>query len=789
MRMNLPAGIALVLCLASASAYELPVADAPAGAEVYIVTFEAPGALNYAGGVSGLRNTARVIRSREMNAGANPDVMAYRDHLDGILDSHASQFTAALNRSVQPLLRYTVRTTGMAVLLTEAEAQHVARMPGVAEVRRDVMYELDTDAGPQWIGANAIWDGTATPGALPNKGEGVLVGVLDTGVNMDHPSFSDSPEDGYSYVNPFGNGVFLGDCDQVTFVCNAKLVGAHDFADSPMTAEADGPEDNNGHGSHTASTAAGNTIAGPIPVSGGSFPAPSVSGVAPHANLITYDVCFETCPGASIIGGIDQALLDGVDILNFSISGGLSPWTDADRGFLDLTANGTLVNASAGNTDANPDPIARVNHRGPWVNTVANQTHNRIAQNDVSAIGGPAHLQDMYGQMGGANLFGGMDVTEVGVFAGNYGDGQNFDGCDAWTGQYMTSFADQLVLISRGACNFSVKIDNAAAAGAEAVLVYNNAGEIPIAMGSIESTTIPALMIGLTDGTELANYLTNNPGTMVTMEAMTQRVIDNDIASFINPGSLRGPNNTFSVTKPDIGGPGTNVLAASADVTGTHPQYAFLSGTSMSSPHAAGASALLKSIHPDWSPTQIKSALMMTARQGFDELGAPATPDIEGSGTADLGKAALAGLTMDETFNDYLAANPAMGGDPATLNLPSMRANSCNGVCEWTRTVCNALDTETSWAVNHSAPNGYAVSVSHDNFSLLPDGLVSKTGFESMEGPTSYCQPFTVTVTVNDPGLVTAGQRIFDTITLVEQGAQSPDLKLTLAFLPTGVAP
>jgi len=624
------------------------------------------------------------------------------------------------------------------------------------------------------------------------------VGVLDTGVNMDHPSFSDTPEDGHTFVNPFGDGVFVGACtnggavDGVDFICNNKLVGAWDFVDTPISAESDGPEDNHGHGSHTASTAAGNTISGPIPVSGGMFPAPSISGVAPHANLITYDVCFEDCPGSAIAAAIDQALLDGVDILNFSISGGSSPWNDADRGFLDLTDNGTLVNASAGNTTATvPDPVGNVNHRGPWVNTVANQTHNRAAWNDVSAIGGPENLQNMYGQVGGANLFGGMDVTDVGVWAGNYGDGQNFDGCDTWTGQYAADFTDQIVLISRGTCNFSVKIDNAAAVGASAALIFNHLGEIPSAMGGIEATTIPSLMIGLTNGTELATYLTDFPGTMVTMEAATQRVVDDDIGNFINPGSLRGPNSTFGVTKPDIGGPGTNILAAYSDVIGMPPPqpYAFLSGTSMSSPHAAGAAALLKSVHPDWSPAEIKSAMMMTAMQGFNEIGAPATPDIEGSGTIDLSKAARVGFVMDETFDNYLAANPAMGGDPATLNLPSLRANSCNGICEWTRTVCSALDVESSWEINPSTPNGFAVSVSADDFTLLAEGVLSKLGFEASDKADSECTTLTVIVTINDMALVTAGELIFDVISFTEHSALSPDLKWTVSFLPTGIAP
>lgn len=792
MRNILLTGIFAMLPVSPAVAYEIPGADAPNGAEVHIVMVAETGALKYQGGIPDLADTSKIIRKRKKNAGADPDVRAYRAHLDDVLDTYRTRFEAALGRSLTPLLRYTVRQVGMAVLLTESEAQDLKNMPGVTEVRKDQLYELDTDAGPQWIGAEAIWSGTGTPDSMANFGEGVVVGVLDTGVNMDHPSFSDSPEDGHIYVNPFGAGNFIGDCD-ATFVCNDKLIGVYDFVDA-FTTENDGPEDGNGHGSHTASTAAGNFISGPFTDggSGNPFDAPGISGVARHANLITYDVCFNNCPGMALLAGIDQALLDGVDVINYSISGGNNPWNDLDRGFLDLVANGTVVNASAGNTSQPiPDPVGNVAHRGPWVNTVANQTHNRVNSNAVSAVGGPAELQDMYGLLGVLDAFGGMDVTEIGVYAGNIGDGGNFEGCLAWTGQYAADFTDRVLLVSRGSCDFADKINFADDANAAAVLVFNNQSVLPTVMGGIGGTTIPSLMIGQTDGENLRDHISDNLDTiMVTMSGTAERTLIDNAGSFINPSSLRGPNEDFDVTKPDIGGPGTNVFAAFSDAFEPNP-YAFLTGTSMSSPHAAGASALLKSIHPDWTPPEIKSALMMTARRGFDEAGNPATPDHEGSGTINLGKAALAGLVMHETLDNFLAADPAEGGDPGTLNLPSMRANDCNGTCEWTRTVCSALDSDSDWAINTPSPGGYVVTASPDNFSLLlpPSEALHKDGFEDLVSPASTCQTFTVSVEVTEGALVAAGELIFDEITLSESAAQSPDLRMTITFLPTGVAP
>lgn len=774
-----------------AVAYQLPHQDGPAGAEVYILTFEEPGALRYKGEIDGLKDTSLIFDGKTKNAAVNPDIKAYRDHLDTLLDSYTDQLAGSLGRSVQPLLRYNVRSTGMAVLLTAAEAQHISQMSGVIEVRKDVMYELDTDAGPQWIGADHIWDGSSVPGGAPTFGAGVVIGVLDTGVNMDHPSFSESPEDGHTYVNPYGDGVYLGDCtngrapDGPQYLCNNKLVGAWDFAD-PF-GEADGPEDSNGHGSHTASTAGGNFMSGPF-IDGGTgntFDAMSMSGVARHANLITYDVCVATCPGASIQGAMDQAILDGVDVVNFSISGGLSPWNDNDRGKLDLFGNGTLVNASAGNLPAgDTDPTGDVGHRGPWIMTVANQSHNRVNSNPVSVVGVRGALIDMYGLLGVQNNFAG-DLQAVAIYAGDV-DAGNFEGCNAWPGG--NEFSGAIALISRGSCNFSVKIDNAAAAGAVGVLVFNNASIIPIVMGGIESTTIPSLMLGQTDGEALRDHLGLNPGAMVLMEAVPEYALFDEFGSIINSSSLRGPNN-FDVTKPDVGGPGTNIFAAYADNIGPAPQFAFLSGTSMSSPHSAGASALVMAVHPDWSPAEVKSAMMMTARTGLDEAGNPGNPDIDGSGTLDLEKAALSGLIMNETFDNMLAANPATGGDPATLNLPSMRSGDCNGTCTWTRTVCSALDAESLWTITAPPPNGYTVSPSTSGFLLAPSGMLQKTGFEDGEAGGSYCRTFSVLVEINDMSLVTAGEMVFDQITLTEGGAQSPTLKMTISFLPTGVVP
>jgi subtilisin family serine protease len=175
----------------------------------------------------------------------------------------------------------------------------------------------------------------------------------------------------------------------------------------------------------------------------------------------------------------------------------------------------------------------------------------------------------------------------------------------------------------------------------------------------------------------------------------------------LNAGSLRGPNNTFDVTKPDITGPGTNIYDAYVA-----PQlFAFLTGTSMSGPHVAGGAALVRAVRPTWTPMEVHSALMMTANrdQWQPDVITPATPDDVGTGMIDLSKAALAGFVMNETFARFNAANPATGGNPRTLNLASMRNTSCVDRCVFNRTIRNTVTAPTSWTATVTAPAGYSI--------------------------------------------------------------------------------
>ncbi|MBN1656908.1 MAG: S8 family serine peptidase, partial [Anaerolineae bacterium] len=426
-------------------------------AGVYIVRFEGASLASYEGGIPGLEATSPAVTGEAKLDVKSPASVAYLDYL---ANRHA-QFIAAmertLDRSVEVLFRYDAVLNGMAVRMTGQEAAQVAALPGIVDVQIETIEYPDTDVGPTWIGAPGIWDGSAVPGGIGTEGEGVIVGVIDTGINHDHPSFADVGGDGYDHTNPWGSGTYVGYCvtDDPNF-CNDKLIGAWNFA-------GDGPEDTDGHGSHTSSTAAGNHITATITTPSGYVVESPISGVAPHANIIMYDACITSCPGSALLASAQQALLDGVDAINYSISGGNNPYGDSvELAFLDLNTAGVFVSTSAGN--AGPG-AATVAHRSAWVSTVAAATHNRLYSNAlVNMTGGGTPPADIDGQ----SISTGVGPAPI-VYAGDYGDplcGSPF-APGTWT--------NEIVVCDRGTYGRVEKGANVLAGGADGYVLANDA--------------------------------------------------------------------------------------------------------------------------------------------------------------------------------------------------------------------------------------------------------------------------------------------------------------------------
>jgi hypothetical protein len=196
--------------------------------------------------------------------------------------------------------------------------------------------------------------------------------------------------------------------------------------------------------------------------------------------------------------------------------------------------------------------------------------------------------------------------------------------------------------------------------------------------------------------------------------------------------SSRGPNKPVpSVIKPDVTAPGVDVLAAWMTTNpASPPEYNVISGTSMSSPHSAGAAALVRALHPDWTPAEVQSAIMSTGETSGvvkEDSTTPADPFDIGGGRVDLTKAGLAGFVLNETTANYLAANPVEGGDPSTLNIASLGNAECVGNCTWTRTIRSTLASDATWSVRTSAPRGVKLSVKPNRFTLAPGATVTLT--------------------------------------------------------------
>ena len=615
---------------------------------------------------------------------------------------HIQAMNRALGHELNVSHYFLVTHSGIAVRLTPEEAQAVRGLPGIKSVERERMYHTTTFRSPEFIGANQIWDGTAVPGGVGTKGEGIIIAMLDTGLDPTHPSFANDADCGHGTTEP------------------NKLVSVLDCSSTDPGGLCNGPDptDNVDHGTHTSSTSGGNTVgtdATPPPFL-------QISGVAPCASIRSYKVCpTNNCPDADIEAGIDSVLIHGdCKLLSFSISGGTDPWNDNDRDFLDVVDSGVLVAAAAGNTSAGvPDPVGQVNHLGPWVLTVAASTKDQEFASILSASGPgspPPETQNIPMNKGSASPDGvALDDFPIRHFTGQ---DINFEGCNGQPPFPANFFSGATALIRRGNCTFTEKITNAFNAGAAMVVIRNNQPGT-ISMDTTGQPNVPAYSISdQTIGDALNAFVDANPNdaTIDFNPQGTVPVQGDVLADF----SLRGPVPApyQDIHKPDITGPGVNIYAAIPINLGG---YGNISGTSMSCPHNSGSAALIRAVHSDWTVSEVKSAMMMTSFNGGtkEDGTTPWDADDVGNGRIDLSKAALAGLVMDETTQHYLDANPNAGGDPKTLNLPHVRNMECTPSCTWTRTVRNTLTSATSWtATGNPITSGFTIDVQPSSFSF-----------------------------------------------------------------------
>ncbi|MGV5002130.1 S8 family serine peptidase [Shewanella xiamenensis] len=744
----------------------IPEPEFAEGEHTYIVRLRDSAVANYQGEIPGFKATSpQHIQSTSQAKGtgktgnvklnaAAPEVKNYVSFLKVKQERFLTSASAAIGTQLEPLTTYQYALNGIAVRMTQAQAIKMAELPEVIYIERERIEQLETDVSQALIGSPKVWDGSAT--GTKAMGEGVVVAIIDSGINSDHASFADIGGDGYDHTNPLGQGIYIGDCKtDFASMCNDKLIGVRSYPEITdiyddekifgATPPAKNGEDYGGHGSHVASTAAGNILLDVPYVDGevgklegdgiaSGLKFAQISGVAPHANIIAYQICrpgdagdkYSGCPTVPILKAIDDAIKDGVDVINFSISGGGNPWNSAtEQGFLAARNAGIFAAVAAGNTRPATATSAAITQspystpkNAPWYTSVANSTHNREVVRELEFNGKTFEFTPGSGPVQTEVIKG------LPVFAGSV-DATNVEGCKVFPAD---AFKDKIAVIKRGTCDFTTKVSGSLAAGAKAVIVYNRDGEgnDRLKMASLETLNIPAVFIGNTDGVALIEAMAANPAVELTLTPTPQAISRE--ADVLSAGSLIGPNATNDVIVPSVAAPGSDIYAAYSDQqfghdkSGTNPaDFTLMSGTSMASPHVAGAGALLKSLHKDWTPDNIRSALMLTATtaQAMKKADAKtvADPFDVGAGRIRVDLAAKAGLVMDESALNYEIANPLLNGDPRKLNVPSMADSRCVNTCTWTRTVTATQDG--SWtAKGQAVTDKLALTVSPESFTL-----------------------------------------------------------------------
>ncbi|MCB8946254.1 MAG: S8 family serine peptidase, partial [Ardenticatenaceae bacterium] len=710
------------------------------GPAIYIVVLQDEPLVAYKGGIDGLAATNPQARGENKLDVDSADSVAYLNYLAQKRGEALAAVSGALGRNAEAIYEYQATLNGFAVELTAAEAAVVAGLPEVKFLERELQFELETDAGPAWIGAPGIWNGTATGGLPGTMGEGIIVGVIDTGIDPWNPSFADVGGDGYDHTNPWGSGTYVGVCDpgdptyDPTFICNDKLIGAWGYP----TVNGGDPRDSDGHGSHTSSTSAGNFVYDTVITTTTQVFTASISGVAPHANVIMYAAC---CAGSALSAARDQAVLDGVNVVNYSIGASVptaNPWSDAEsQQWLNMRDAGIFVATSAGNNGPNDATLFRPGDI-PWLTAVAASTHNRAFLNSLTVSDGVTASITLDGE----SMTGPLSTPAEVVFSSWYTLGGTIDPedarlCGSSSGNPFPpgTFNGEIVVCERGIYGRVEKGQNVAAAGAGGYILAQP-DEFGGGPGSLASDphVLPAVHIDYYEYQDLLNYMANASGTVSGTIAGSILDIDDAHGDILASFSSRGPNSAPllpDILKPQVAAPGRAIWAAYHQGAGGDGTYTYnvIQGTSMASPHVAGAGALLMALHPEWTPSMIESAMATTANTNvFNDDGInQATPFGIGSGRVDLEAAAQAGFVLDVTTAEFQAANPGTGGDPKALNLSSMANADCQNTCSWTRTVSSTQGVAVTWTASVQAPAGMTLTVDPPSFVLPAYGTQSFT--------------------------------------------------------------
>lgn len=740
------AGAALAVALGpnvGISAAPHPRADASASA-LYVVLADAAPLASYAGGSPGFAAThparGRKLDSRSSNA------RAYARHL---VDSHDRVLRAAAVPPAAKRTDYTIAFNGFAANLTAAQADRLAGMPGVRAVWKDEVRAAATTTTPDFLGlsgAAGVW--ATKSGGVGNAGAGIIIGMLDSGIWPENPAFAalPAPRPDEALVDAKWHGTCVpGESGPVT--CSDKIIGARYYTEGQTMIDAEfrSPRDYQGHGTHTASTAAGDNAI-PAIVNGGFVG--TTSGVAPAARIAAYKVLWAAPDGratgstAAIVHAVDHAVADGVDVLNYSVTGSTqSIVTPEEVAFLGAADAGVVVVTAAGNT-GDEVGAGSVMHAAPWTTTVAAGTHDRSSANRV--------------WLGDGTAYTGVGVSPVGAgpaplalgraLALPAADPDLADLCfsSATNGGVPVldpaKAAGRIVLCTRGQNSRLDKSRAVADAGGIGMILANPTDAAPLYP---EFHTVPTSHVNATTGAAIRTYAASAASPTATIaprDPTPLRAPAVADVSGIGPAGAGGGD----LLKPDLLAPGVDIIAAvSPSGDSEHGDFAQMSGTSMATPHVSGLAALLLQAHPDWSPMWVKSALMTTATT-TDNRGLPiqragrnATPLDIGAGHLAPAAAFDPGLVYASTATDWYRYGCAIGQlqqitspafcqrlagfDPVNLNSPSIAVGALAGTRTITRTLINPSgDQASSYTARLVPPPGFTGSLTTSKFTLAP---------------------------------------------------------------------
>ncbi|ADN74876.1 peptidase S8 and S53 subtilisin kexin sedolisin [Ferrimonas balearica DSM 9799] len=577
--------------------------------------------------------------------------------------------------------RFSTVMNGVVLSGSNLNASEIAAIPVVKAVFPERYYSVSLDASQDLINAPVLWERLGQPN---HAGKGVKIAIIDSGIYPEHPMFSDEGFQPASQHRPQDD--YCATVDS-TF-CNNKVIAARWISPTfPVWQdEYMSPRGFNGHGTHVAGIAAGNPVTTEFKGQQLDF-----SGVAPGAYLMVYKALYASANnpnGASgsnimLLQALEHAVNDGADVINNSWGGAvgmdpaLSPFQDAIEA---AEAAGIVVVNSAGNSGPSANTIGCPGCIEAGI-TVANSSHGRFISHFLKPDG--------FDPMVAAPALTNLTEREIRAPIATINQLSNIEGCEPFS---ANSLQGQIVLLQRGTCGFIVKAQNAHAAGAVAMLVFNDRPGEPITM-AMHSSPIPAAMISQFDGAALLSIANNGASVMASLSDQELRLVAKAFADHISPSSSRGPNGDPHILKPDITAPGTNILSAipTQQANGKTSSYAMLSGTSMAAPHVAGAAALMRQLHPDWSAIEIKTALTSSSHRDNlrkEDNNSAATPFDVGAGRLDLDAAARAVLTFDK----------------ASYTNPN-----CVTQCQFNVVATNRGNREASWEVSAQLPNAEVV--------------------------------------------------------------------------------